>query len=228
MDSIEDRQVTVGEFLLGDATHLLTIYWHYKYIADITWRYNYARLTIQNVAKREIAQQSHFELLNILRRRVCGTEKMGLAIINREEGYEPCLGLRPFLITSIRQMLRQFVIEQTRVIRIHKVIYEKAYIEEHGEPNPVRAISNVSYTEDGEEYPRPGAIPIDYITPYDIVVAREILDGLNLTSVEKKILEMRHCGWSLEDIGSIIGKDKATISRKLSAIQAKWKRKNGA
>lgn len=228
MDSILVRQRVVQEFLVGDASHLIPLYEHYCYIADLSWKYTSLKMHVpKSLQHTDLEQQAHFELLNILKCKVLGKdEKFALASINEELGHPPCLGLRPFLITSVRLMMRRFVIEQSRVIKIKKIIYEKDYIKKHGEPNPVTVVSNVAWDGD-TTYGLPGATPVSNASPYDLVVAWEALDRLRLTSTEKKIIQLRQDGWTLAEIGDIIGKDKATISRKLQNIQIKWKRYNG-
>jgi hypothetical protein len=230
MDSIYDRQRIVEEFVNGDATHLQTIYNYYHYIAEKSSRYIFSKMYIPpTITYEELEQQASYELLNILTRRVCGkTEKEGLYKIHDLYQNEYYLGLRPFLIASVRLMLRIFVIEQSRIIKISKIIYEKEYIKCHGEPSPVKVISNVSYDNAGQEYQHPGSIPVDVNQPSDYAIANELIYRADLTSFERKIVEMKQEGWTLEDIGDVLGKNKSTISRKLQTIQMKWKRFNGA
>lgn len=221
MDNITDRQVAVQAFLAGDATHLVAIHEHYAYIAEESARFVYFTRHVPNVTLEDVIQQGHLVLLDVLHRRVCGSNNTGLGEINERSGYEPCLGLRPYLIRSVKPKLVEYIIE-ANLISMPASIFSKAYIEQYGVKEPPRIQSLEGVNEDGVGYVKQDALPINGQTPEQTAILREAIERLQLDYIETKILDMRHQNYTLEEISQVLGKDKSTISRKLSRIGERW------
>lgn len=219
-----DANIAAIKLLIaGDVSVIPYIYEQYKYIADQTCRYIYYKMST-SIPYEDVHQQAHYEMYNALTNRVPNSDKDWLAEINENEGHEPCLGMRPYLISTIRGMLKLFVIERTAVIRPHKVIFEKEYIEKYGEPKPPKCISMIANSRNDEEFIIPGAIPIDEVQPIHNAIAEEIRARLNLTLFETRILKMRLDGKKLEDIAKETGKSLARVYRTIQSMQARYTR----
>jgi hypothetical protein len=212
----------------GDVNAILPVYKEYEYVAIESAGYMYHTLNT-SIPFEDIQQQAHYELLNILTNRACGSEKEGLHEVNESEEYESCLGIRPYLIKSVRGMLKLYIVERTGVISIRKVIYEKKYIEKHGEPNPPTCISNNAISGEGVSFEIPGSIPVETVQPIDIAIANEIRENLCLTSQELRILELRLEGKKLDFIAETLNIPRTNLFRKLQNIQNRyrlWKIRN--
>lgn len=224
MDDITIRQAAVADLLKGDDRHLNEVFEHYSYIAEQSARYVFATRGVSSIPVEDLVQQANLHLLHLLQRRLLGSERMTLADVNHREGYDPCLGLRPYLITSIRGHLRDFI-TQGGLIRVDKNIFRKDRIEKYGEKKPPTVTSDVGFV-DGEEFKKPGAVPTYNQTPDEQVIAEECEERLRLTYTERRILNMRIKGYTLDEIGQALGRDKSVISRKLKRIGEKWQNAN--
>lgn len=221
MDSIIERQEAVKLLLIGDVVHLDALFEHYTYIARESARFIYYTRNVPSVLLEDVEQQAYFLLFDALQRKVCGSEKNGLADVNHHPKYGDCLGLRPFLIVSVRNKLKDYITE-SGIIRIPHSTFDKWNIEKYGQKD-IPVVESSTGISNGEEFTKPDAVPLDEgDTPEETVTFKETVERLHLTYIERQILEMRIQSYTLEEIGHTLGKDKATISRKLKRIGDKW------
>ena len=218
----------IKKLLDGDVSVVPYLYERYKFIAKESCRYTYYKVSTR-VPYEDVEQQAHLELVSILTNRVPHSGKDWLYGVNKNKGYDVCLGMQPYLITSVKKMLKLFVIERSGVIRVHKVIFEKGHIEKHGDPNPPKCISNIAQHED-EDFQIPGSVPVEYTQPVDNAIANEIREALCLTELEDRILELRLDGWTVANIAEETGMTYGTMFRTIQNIQARyarWRKRNG-
>lgn len=220
MDNIEARRVAVLQLIAGDATHLHALCEHYAYIARESARYIYYLRGVKSVPLEDVEQQAHFLLVDALSRKVRGSERESLADVNHHPKYEDCLGVRPYLITTIRKKLQDFITE-SGIIKVPHSTFEEARIKKYGEKQ-IPVVESMFGINGGQEFTKPDAEPIEGETPEETIMLREMVERLRLTYLERQILEMRTQSYTLEEIGHCLGKDKATISRKLKRIGDKW------
>ena len=219
MINITDRQSAVLALIEGDEQHLEPIYHHYAYIARETARSTFYSRGVTSIPLEDVEQQAHLDLLMLLHR-IMGSRNKGWADVNHHEKYGDCLVLRPWLITSIRGRLKNFITEGG-LIRVKKNIFEKEVIEKYGEKKPPKVVSETSIS-DGKEFILPEAIPKDNTRPEDIVILNECMERLHLTYFEKQILTMRQQSYTLDEIGQALNKHESVISKKLKKIGEKW------
>lgn len=218
MDCIQNRQAAVTSLLNGDDTHLENLLEHYSYIAEESARYVFYTRGVKSVPLEDVQQQGHLWLSTLLHRNR-GSQRMSLAAINTHDRYDDCLGLRPYLITYVRRELEKFITE-SGMIRIPHSTFDKGNVEKYGQKE-VPKLQSITGMANGETFDR----PIEDIrgdTPQETAILKECLERLKLSYLERQILHMRQQEHTLEEIGQVLGKDKATISRKLKTIGERW------
>lgn len=220
MINIIARQAAVLDLIDGDDQHLEALFFYYSDdVAKQSARYIYYTRNVPSIPLEDLGQQASLILLELLYR-IKGSNNKGWADVNQHEEYDDCLALRPWLITSIRGRLKNFITEGG-IIRIKKNIFEKDVIEKYGVKTPPKVFS-VWVSSEGKEFENPAAIPIFSTQPEEEVILRESIEHLHLTHFEKQILTMRQQGYLLEEIGQALNRDKSVISKKLKKIGDKW------
>jgi len=220
MMCIKQRQAAVLSLIHGDVTHLLDIYNHYRYIAEESARYIYYTRKVTSTPLEDVEQQAALELWALLCTKICGCGDARYAQINTRAGYEDNLALRPYLITSVRGRLKNYITENGLIV-VRRNVFETAVIEKYGKKHIPIVESNISVSG-GVEYVKPGAIPVDDVEPYQAAEINELVANLKLTFFENEILKLKVEGYTLDEIGNTLAKNKSTISRKLKQIGDKW------
>lgn len=218
MDCIQERQAAVASLLNGDDTHLGKLHEHYSYIAEESSRYVFYTRNVPSVPLEDVQQQAQLWIVSILHR-IKGSTRMSLAAINTHETHGDCLGLRPYLITYVRRELGKFITE-AGTIRVPSSTFDKAYTEKYG-VKEIPKVQSITGTSDGETFDKP-VEDVAGETAEETAILKECLERLKLSFLERQILHMRQQDHTLEEIGAVLRKDKATISRKLKAIGDRW------
>jgi RNA polymerase sigma factor (sigma-70 family) len=213
------RQSLVKRLLGGDVNVSLDLYREYADIATRSARYIYWS-TGTNTPFEDVEQQAHLGLLHTLRHRVCGKDKPGLAEINQFEDYDPCLGIKGYLITSVRGFIKTYLRTNSNIIRIPKYKFEKENCDEQGEP-----IGLPSFADFEADIFRSAKAQ-----PHQLAIAQELLLTLQLTDTEQTILQCRYEGKTMDEIADLTQVARTSVYRKLQEIQNRyksWRLKNG-
>jgi hypothetical protein len=215
---IQCRADVVQDYVHGDDDARDAIFSHYRYIAEESWPYVLARTQLlMQYDEEDIAQQAYVILYDILEQRVYCSERPGFYEIKK---CGCCLGLRPFLITTVRQEVKKFLI-QGGLIKTHYHNFSNQKVEKYGKPRVHRVISMYQYAN-GEEFILPGAVPIVIDDPAEMVAYREILKKLQLTAYERAILKLRGEGRTLDETAQILGITKKILRTRIERIQRRY------
>ena len=207
--------------LHGDASTIPGVVEHYAYVADISARYTFykgyrpLRLTLE-----DLTQQAQLILLETVHR-VSKSGVSTLADINTHPKYGCCLGLRPYLITTIRRELSRYISYNNNTISIGENVF-RADAEKKYKVVPVVPTCISWYLEHAGMAILPSAEARVDSSAEAVYTAKEIIEGMHLTTREKTILRMSGEGYSQGEIAEHLNTYRIDIVRRVAGIREKY------